>query len=201
MKNIDSQRIVAGFLETAIATKKQIKYNPLFMDHERRVVHGEINFMPAIIHPNVRVILNPNEFAISRSIHPNPKLAHANNIILMRGTQYGLIVMFGREHDYLQVGSTRYSTLPRLHAGRSFMMAAMRFFNRKNDPINLSDCEGRLLDWVFSPTFKADLTEQVAIDKKAGVALGDGLPPREIMVRNKPKPAQKKEAEEVAVPS
>lgn len=179
MNTINNQKILAGFIGEILGAEKQIKYNAQYMDHKARVERDEINFMNVITHPTIRIVLRTNEFAVTRAVHPNPRFARASNVILMRGTQYGLIAMFGKEAEYKQkADKTVTGPLPGLHTTRAFLMAASRFFKRRGIEFHLQTSELQLLNWIFSDSFTADLEEQAREDVKAGIALGDGLPPK-----------------------
>lgn len=201
MHNTNNQMILKGFLEAVLAAPKQIKYNPQFMDHKARVERDEINFINVISHPKLRIVLRAGEFAVTRATHPNPRFVDSSNVILVRGTQYGAIAMFGIESQYSVNEKTRHVSgpVPRLHAGRAFLMAADRHFKRKGVPFNIMHHpEQQLLEWIFSPTFAVDLAEQAKLDKAAGIALGDGLPPKPPRARPD---AKKKVADTTQPPS
>lgn len=182
--NINNQNILNGFLNTILDIDenegKRIKYNPQFMDHKLRVEKGEIDFMNVITHPNIRIVLRVNEFALTRAEHPNPRFAKASNVILLRGTQYGTIALFGKEAEYKRDAKTKdvHGPLPRLHATRAFLMAADRFFRRKGIPFSLQTGEVMLVNWIFSESFTDDLLEQAKLDTANKIELGDGMPPK-----------------------
>lgn len=177
---INNQQVVGGFLKAILATERQIPYNPKFMDHELRLSENRISFMSIVNDPVRRIILSPGDRAITRATHPHPRHADTSNIILMQGTQYGLVVVFGREKSYDQCRITGkfIGDLPKLHAGTAFTMAMLRHFKHIGNPISLIGSEVVALEWLFSDSFTKDIAEQAARDKAAGVAVGDGLPPK-----------------------
>lgn len=180
MNNINNQNILTGFFNAVQTAEKQIKYNPQYMDHKLRVEKNEIDFMNAITHPALRIVLKVGEFAVTRATHPNPRFAKASNVLLLRGTQYGTLCLFGKESEYKRNEKTAVVTgpIPRLHATRAFLMAADRYFKRQGIPFSLQTGEMMLINWIFSDTFATDLAEQAKLDLAAGIKLGDGMPPK-----------------------
>lgn len=182
MEQTNNQQIVGGFIRALLATQTLIRYNGKFMDHAKRLATKETDFMNIVDHPNHRVILKPEEWAITRSVHPLEKYSHTNQVILMRGTDYGILVMFGPEaqYDQKQVGKAIkfVGPIPKLHTTMAFRMAAMRFFKRTQGKALLLGADEAILNWIFSPTFQSDLAEQARLDVAAGLKLGDGYAPR-----------------------
>lgn len=169
--------IVGGFMAGLLEANKQITYNPQFMDHKLRVEKGEICFINAVIHPRLRVVLRPNELAMSRSEPPAGNQSKAN-VLLFRGTEYGTIVMYGIESQYgVEKKTGRYiGPTPSLRVPQSFMWAAVRYFKRAGKPFSILKATPALLEWIFSKDFQQNLQEQAAIDKASGITLGDMLP-------------------------
>lgn len=191
MNSLNNQQILGGFIRRLLDTERVIPYNPHFMDHELRSANNEISFMPAVKDLKHRVLLNPGEWAASYAEHPNPKYKHTSNVMLMRGTEYGVIIVYGVKAQYDQRQAkngngfkTEYlGPVPRLNTTTAFTMAMMRHFKRIGKPVSLIGSEAIALEWIFSANFNQDLVDQAKADSEAGVALGDGLPSKQASKR------------------
>ena len=209
MEQTNNQHIVGGFIRNLVATQLIITYNGKFMDHEKRLASKETDFMNIVSHPHYRIILKPNEWALTRAEHPLEKYKHTNQVILMRGTVYGIIVMFGPEAQYdqkLVKGVPMFfGPIPKLHATSSFRMMTMRFFKRTTGKALLLGADEQIMAWIFSPNFQKELDEQIRIDKVQGIQVTDGLPPRtraphHVQMARTPNPNAKSEQKAVAKP-
>jgi hypothetical protein len=203
MKPNKEQDIPTNFWNLAKFTKKTIRYNNAYMDHELRVTRKQIDFMNIITHPTLRVILRSGESAIMRCVHPNEKLAHLNNLILMVGSPYGLVVMYGLEKSYYETkdGSEAViGPIPTMHATTTFWMMFRRFVQRTGRYNKDVPTEG-IMKWVLSKDFRKDIQDQVQCDKQAGLEISDGLPAKPPRPAPKPKQSTEPAAAKPAKPA
>jgi hypothetical protein len=158
----------------------------------KQLPHDDLSFMPIVDHPEGRVVLKPGQVAKIHAKDPIESKQHLNNIILILGTPYGVVVLHGREKEYRVNGKGIVEgPIPHLHTTGRFTRAAMRFFKRKGMQFR-GDWD--LKNWIFSDSFEKDLIEQVELDRKeetemaikyfeatgqrlshAGQLVGDGL--------------------------
>lgn len=178
--NTNNQQIVHGFLSAIMATDRKIPYHANYLDTKLYMDKGEINFMYVITDPTYRVALKAGADAVMVASNDHPKFKHPEYVLLIRGTPYGILVVYGRKDTYSMSndGSTAFGQMPELHVTGAFMNAAMRYFARQNKEFRLINGTEQLLSWIFSPNFMADIVEQTQIDKTNGIAVGDGLPPK-----------------------
>jgi hypothetical protein len=174
VEHINEQRTIEGFYRAYQADGTQIAYKHAFMGRER--IGPYANFMPIVDHPEDRVVLKAGETARIHAKHPDETKQHLNNLILVMGTPYGVVVFHAREKDYRVTKSGQIvGVVPQMHTTISFTKMAMRVFKRKGWRF-LGDYD--MKNWIFSPTFQADLEEQMDIDFTQKIDINDGLPPR-----------------------
>lgn len=174
---VEQQHATARFYQSYQDAPITIAYRPWFKDPDAAsVADGGISFMPIVNRPDTRVVLKPGETAKISAKHPIESKQHLNNIILMLGTPYGLVVMHGREKDYHVNGKGIVKgPLPHLHSTASFSLMVLRVFKRKGWKLR---GDSAIKEWIFSDHFEVDLLEQMAYDQKDGIAVNDGLPAR-----------------------
>jgi hypothetical protein len=191
---INEQRTIEGFFNAYENAEVTIAFRTHFMARER--IGREANFMPIVDHPEGRVVLKPGEIAKIHAKHPDENKQFLNNLILVMGTPYGVVVFHATEKNFARAKNGKVNgVLPHMHTTINFTKMAMRVFKRKGWRGFLGDFD--MKNWVFSPTFQADMDEQVAIDRQAelersrlhyeetgegksfaGTIVTDGLPPR-----------------------
>lgn len=175
IEHINEQRMIEGFYREYQAEGTQIAYKHAFMARER-IIEDIVNFMPIVDHPEERVVLKPAQFARIHAKHPDENKQFLNNIILVLGTPYGIVVFHAREKDYRRTKSGQIvGTVPHMHTTISFTKMAMRVFKRKGIRFNGA---WDMKNWIWSPTFQTDLEEQMDIDFTQKIAIDDGLPAR-----------------------
>jgi hypothetical protein len=187
------QLVIQRFWNEFQSATVNIAFRPMFM--ERKTGGMGVSFMGIITHPSKRVILKGGEIARINCVHPDPDKQHLNNMILIVGTPYGIVVAHGRQKDYRVNGkSTVEGPVPSLHTTTRFAGAAMRYFKRKNIKFT-GDAD--LKAWIFSDNFLLEVEEQATLDRKTesdlsiqdrvagksgrehlGSLVGDGLPKR-----------------------
>jgi hypothetical protein len=171
---INEQAVINGFFNAYEKAEITIAYRSHFLSRER--IGNIPNFMPIVNHPENRVVLKPGEMAKLHAKHPDENKQHLNNIIVVMGTPYGVVVFHGCEKNFRRAkNGTVNGVLPHMHTTASFTKMAMRLFQRKGWRF-LGDYD--MKNWIFSPTFQADIEEQADIDFTQGIAVNDGLPQR-----------------------
>lgn len=181
--------LTTAFVKAAESTQRTVKYNQRYMDTRAYYERREVNYMNVITHPRLRVALKPGQLAVMRTIPANQNYKHLSNLLLMIGTLYGTVVLFGQANQYHKVDNEDLITgpTPRMHATGNFWGMVRRHRNNGSFAID----EAEVAEWVLSENFRKDIGEYFQRDKADGHPIGDGLPPK-LPRENSQKPQQAK---------
>lgn len=189
------ERILNGFLKTVLQEKRELSFKRNYINYEK-FCSNTIDISSIVFGENDRLIFQPAEQAFMKAVFTAGKRTMSPRVVLLVGTEYGLVVMHGERDTYGTHKGKVHGDLPTLHTTLALRSAIMRHKLRtglvgKGHVPYASDMD--VMDWMFSENFRTEILAQVEDDKLNGIAVGDGMKlfERETVVKAEKKPAKK----------
>ncbi len=169
--------VINAFVKSIIDVTRELTFKHKYVDYQK-FRDGSIDLSTIVFDENDRLIFTPGEQAVMNAVYTVGKFSIPPRAVLLTGTEYGLVVMHGVRDSYAPYKGKIIGDMPVLHTTLALRQATMRHLRRigavgKSNAAYASDAE--VMEWVSSPTFRAEIEEQVTIDQANGLEIGDGM--------------------------